>query len=107
MKHKLAWHKNRLSELQAIEKTVNAHPDKQLSSTDPDARLMKTDNMNRQLCYIVQTAVETKHHLIVSHDITMSTDMGQLSPVATQVQKALNRKDITVFADKGTSAKKH
>jgi transposase len=101
MKDKLAWLKNRLSELQEIEKAVNAHPDKQLSSTDPDARLMKTDNMNRQVCYNVQTAVDTKHHLIVSHDITMSTDRGQLTPVTMQTQDALNRKDITVIADKG------
>lgn len=101
MKDKLAWLKNRLSELQEIEKAVNAHPDKQLSLSDPDARLMKTDNMNRQVCYNVQSAVDTKHHLIVSHDITMSTDRGQLTPVATQVQKALNKKDITVIADKG------
>jgi hypothetical protein len=50
---------------------------------------MKTDNMNRQVCYNVQNAVDTKHHLIVSHDITMSTDMGQLSSVAAQVQEAL------------------
>lgn len=101
MKDKLAWLQNRLSELQEIETKVNAHPDKQLSSTDPDARLMKTDNMNRQVCYNVQTAVDTKHHLIVSHDITMSTDRGQLTPVTMQTQEALNRKDITVIADKG------
>jgi len=101
MKDKLAWLKNRLSELQEIENAVNAHPDKQISLNDPDARLMKTDNMNRQVCYNVQTAVDTKHHPIVSHDITMSKDMGQLSPVTAQVQEALNRKDITVIADKG------
>lgn len=101
MKDKLAWLKNRLCELQEIEKAVNENPDKQLSSTDPDARLMKTDNMNRQVCYNVQSAVDTKHHLIVSHDITMSTDRGQLSPVTMQTQEALNRKDITVIADKG------
>ena len=57
--------------------------------------------MNRQVFYNVQTAVDTKHHLIVSHDITMSTDMGQLTPVAAQVKEALDRKDITVIADKG------
>ena len=101
MQDKLAWLKNRLVELQEIEEAVNAHPDKQLSLNDPDARLMKTDNMNRKVCYNVQSAVDTKHHLIVSHDITMSTDRGQLTPVTTLVQEALDRKDITVIADKG------
>ena len=101
MKDKLAWLTNRLAELQDIEEAVNAHPDKQISLNDPDARLMKTDNMNRKVCYNVQSAVDTKHHLIVSHDITLSTDRGQLTPVTAQVQEALNRKDITVIADKG------
>ena len=62
--------------------------------------------MNRQVFYNVQTAVDTKHHLIVSHDITMSTDMGQLTPVAAQVKEALDRKDITVIADKGYFSRK-
>lgn len=101
MKDKLVWLKNRLSELQEVEKTVNAHSDKQISLTDPDARLMKTDNMNRQVCYNVQSAVDTKHHLIVSHDTTMSTDRGQLKPITTLVQEALGKKDINVIADKG------
>tara|TARA_R110000744_G_scaffold138647_1_gene249457 strand:- start:2575 stop:3306 length:732 start_codon:yes stop_codon:yes gene_type:complete len=62
---------------------------------------MKTDNMNPKVCYNVQSAVDTKHYLIVSHDITLSTVRGQITPVKTQVQEALNRKNITIIADKG------
>ncbi|MCG3472150.1 IS1182 family transposase, partial [Xenorhabdus bovienii] len=98
---KLAWLKQRLVELKALEKQVNEHPDKQISQTDPDARLMKTHHMERQVCYNVQTAVDTKHHLIVCHDIVMTTDRGQLTLVAGQVQKVLGKESITVLADKG------
>lgn len=98
---KLAWLKQRLVELRSLEKRVNEHPDKQISQTDPDARLMKTHHMERQVCYNVQTAVDTKHHLIVCHDIVMTTDRGQLTLVAEQVQKVLGKKSITVLADKG------
>jgi len=101
MHDKLAWLKNRLQELKQIEEDVNKHGDKQLSVTDPDARLMKTDNMNRQVCYNVQSAVDTKHHLIVSHDIIQTTDRGNLTLVAEHAQRALRKKDITVIADKG------
>ncbi|EBN2862722.1 transposase, partial [Salmonella enterica] len=89
---KLAWLKQRLVELKELEKQVNEHPDKQISQTDPDARLMKTHHMERQVCYNVQTAVDTKHHLIVCHDIVMTTDRGQLTLVAEQVQKAIGKK---------------
>ena len=98
---KLAWLEARLVELKALEKEVNEHPDKQVSQTDPDARLMKTHHMERKVCYNVQSAVDTKHHLIVAHDIVMTTDRGQLTLVAEQVQKTLGQKDITVIADKG------
>jgi transposase len=98
---KLAWLEARLVELKALEKEVNEHPDKQISQTDPDARLMKTHHMERKVCYNVQSAVDTKHHLIVAHEITTTTDRGQLTLVAKQVQKTLGQKDIIVIADKG------
>jgi hypothetical protein len=98
---KLAWLQQRLVELKALETEVNEHPDKQVSQTDPDARLMKTHHMERQVCYNVQSAVDTKHHLIVEHDVTMTVDRGQLTSVAAQVQKTLRKKDITIIADKG------
>lgn len=68
--------KNRLAELADIEKQVNEHPDKQLSITDPDSRLMKTSNTARQACYNVQSAVDAKHHLIISHEVTQTPDKG-------------------------------
>ncbi|EAU2708104.1 IS1182 family transposase [Salmonella enterica] len=98
---KLAWLKKRLRELQEIQQAVAQQPDKQLSLTDPDSRLMKTNNMNRQVCYNVQTAVDTKNHLIVAHKVTNTTDNGQLGSVTTLAQKAVGRRDITVLADKG------
>lgn len=98
---KLEWFQKRLAELRFIEEEVNAHPDKQVSKNDPDARLLLTRHLDRQVCYNVQTAVDTKHHLIVSHDIDKAADRGQLTSVAKQVQQAMNKKDITVLADKG------
>lgn len=98
---KLAWLRKRLDELKDIQKVVEQQPDKQLSLTDPDSRLMKTNNMNRQVCYNVQTAVDTKNHLIVAHKVTNTTDRGQLSSVAKLVQEAVDQKEITVLADKG------
>jgi transposase len=103
---KLAWLQQRLVELKALEKEVDDHPDKQISQTDPDSRLMKTQGMNRQVCYNVQTAVDTKHHLITHHEVTNTPDRGQLSLISSQVQDALKTKNITVIADKGYFSRK-
>jgi hypothetical protein len=73
---KLEWLQKRLAEWRVIEEEVNAHPDKQVSKNDPDARLLLTRHLNRQVCYNVQTAVDTKYHLIISHDIDKAADRG-------------------------------
>ncbi len=101
IKEKIDWLKKRLCELKALEEEVNHHPEKQLSTTDPDSRLMKTQGMTRSVCYNVQTAVDTKHHLIVAHEVTNKPDRGQLYATGKQAQAALGQKTITVIADKG------
>jgi transposase len=101
IKEKIAWLKKRLSELKALEVEVNNHPDKQLSTTDPDSRLLKTQGMTRAVCYNVQSAVDTKHHLIVAHEVTNKQDRGQLCSMGEQAQTALDQDAITILADKG------
>jgi hypothetical protein len=101
IKEKIAWLRKRHSELKALEEEVNNHPEKQLSTTDPDSRLLKTRGMTRSVCYNVQSAVDTKHHLIVAHEVTNKQDRGQLCELGKQAQAALGQETITVIADKG------
>jgi transposase len=101
IKEKIDWLQKRLSELKALEEQVNSHPEKQLSTTDPDSRLLKTQGMTRAVCYNVQSAVDTKHHLIVAHEVTNKQDRGQLCSMGEQVQAALGEDGVTVLADKG------
>jgi hypothetical protein len=62
---------------------------------------MKTQGMTRVVSYNRQSAVDTKHHLLVAHEVTNTTDRRQLCPTAILAQHALKRKDLTVIADKG------
>jgi len=101
IKEKIVWLKQRLSELKALEEEVDNHPDKQLSTVDPDSRLMKTQGMTRAVCYNVQSVVDTKHHLIVAHEVTNKQDRGQLCEMGKQAKAALSQETITVIADKG------
>jgi len=101
VKDRIAWLKKRLTELRALEEEVASHPEQQLSTTDPDSRLMKTQGMTRVVCFNVQNAVDAKHHLIVAHEVTNKQDRGQLCHIAKQVQTALGRESVTIVADKG------
>ena len=52
--------------------------------------------------YNVQTAVDTKHHLIVAHEVTnVGHDRTQLSSMAKQAQAATGTGQLTVLADRG------
>ncbi len=79
-----------MGRLQLIEEQVEAHPDKQVSLTDPDARSMAKAGGGSQVGYNVQTAVESDNHLIVAHEVTnATTDRSQLASMATKAKAAL------------------
>ena len=52
--------------------------------------------------YNVQAAVDTKHHLIVTHEVTnVGTDRAQLCSMAKQTKAALETDALDVVADRG------
>jgi hypothetical protein len=55
-----------------------ATPDQQISLTDPDSRSMATSGRGSGVVgYNVQVAVDTKHHLIITHEVTnIGTDLA-------------------------------
>jgi transposase len=78
-------------------------PDEQISLTDPDARSMATSARGSGVVgYNVQTAVDAKHHLVVTHEVTnQGTDRAQLGSMGKQTQAALGTEKLTALADRG------
>ena len=76
--------KAQTNRLRQIEQQLNEAPDQQVSLTDPDARSMATSGRGTGIVgYNVQTAVDTKHHLIVTHEVTnVGHDRTQLADMA-------------------------
>ncbi len=100
---KLAHLKKEASNLRAIEQRMDMTGETQVSLTDPDARAMATTSKQpRVIGYNVQTAVETKHHLIVAHEVTTNGyDRDALAMMARAAQKAMASDEIEAIADKG------
>lgn len=72
------------------------------SLTDPDSRKMRTGHGGSDVCYNVQIAVDSKHKLIVAHDVNSEhTDLHQLLPMARQAKQMLGVDSVEVTADKG------
>ena len=89
--------------LNALEAEIMASEDQQISLTDPDARSMATSGRDTGVVgYNVQSAVDTKHHLIVAHEVTnVGTDRNQLSRMAQLARTALGVRKLEAIADRG------
>lgn len=103
LKKKLAKMQREMQRLNIIDSDMMNHPDKQVSLTDPDARSMASTRRNSgAVCYNVQTAVDTTHHLIVAHEVTNRvTDRKELFNMSTLARTEMGSNDLTVLADRG------
>jgi hypothetical protein len=103
LKDKMTKLKQEVTRLNAINAEMMKSEDKQISLTDPDARSMATSGKDTGIVgYNVQTAVDTKNHLIVAHEVTnVGTDRHQLSNMAEQARTEMGVETIDAVADRG------
>jgi transposase len=74
---------------------------KQISLTDPEARLMKFHE-GFDVGYNVQTAIDSESHMVAEFLVTdHATDHGLIEEVADSVRKEFNLETIEAVADKG------
>lgn len=96
--------RQRMQDLQAVKAQLETLPDRQLSRTDPDARAMTTYSAKgtAMVGYNIQTAVDTKNHLIVAHEVTNNgSDRSQLSQIALAAREAMGKRKLKAIADRG------
>ena len=92
-----------MERLKALETQMPAAPDQQISLTDPDSRSMATSGRGSGVVgYNVQVAVDTEHHLIVTHEVTnIGNDRAQLARVGKETKATLQTEKLEAVADRG------
>ncbi len=101
LEDKVAALKKEMARLKKVEARMLQTPGQQISLTDPDARSMNHRGSGL-VGYNVQTAVDTKHHLIVAHEVTnVGSDRQLLTRMATQAKGDLAVTELSVVADRG------
>src|SRR6516165_1437926 len=103
LKDKVGRLKQEIERVKAIGAQLEKAEDTQISLTDPDARSMQgTGKATGIVGYNVQCAVETKHHLIVAHEVTNAVnDRHQYLGMAKQAKAVLGAGTMEAFADRG------
>jgi transposase len=101
--------KKRVKELRGRKETYQKYQEElkekginEISTTDPDARLMAVNNNGVDVCYNVQTVVDNKNKLVVDYNVINNpTDHGQLGEMAGRAKKIFEVDSIKALADKG------
>ncbi len=104
VKAALAQLKARRAEVQEQQDVLARQGVSQHVLGERDARLMKTARHGYQVAYNAQTAVDSKHGLIVAFAVTSDcNDQQQLQPMAEAAKQVLEVETLTVVADTGYS----
>jgi len=103
LKEKIAAIKSEMRKLTQIKKHLPKVEGQQVSLTDPDARSMNSAGKGTgTVGYNVQTAVDTKNHMIVAHEVTNTGhDRTHLTEMSKLARDALGTKSLTALADRG------
>jgi transposase len=101
LQERIAQFRERKQHYEQVQQTLLASGESQISLTDPDSRLMPVA-MGVEVCYNVEVVVDSKHKLIVTHQVTTDvTDQDQLAPMAKQAKMVLGVEQVDAVADKG------
>jgi transposase len=101
LKEKIAALEQRRAGYEEARQALEASGASSVSLTDPDSRPMMSAG-RIEVCYNVQTAVDSRHKLIVAQEVTNAAgDRDHLSPMATAAQEALGGAQPVVVADQG------
>jgi transposase/NACalpha-BTF3-like transcription factor len=101
LENKISRLREEVKKFNDIEEALEKTEDKQISITDPDARTMRTRGTGI-VGYNVQAAVDTKHHIILTHEVTNDgNDRSQLFNISMQAKNIIGCKNLKVVADRG------
>ncbi|MGD8815465.1 MAG: IS1182 family transposase [Anaerolineales bacterium] len=103
LQQKIEEMKRERAKAKELEKKLKNSGQTQISLTDPDSRSMPVSGDRRtDVSYNVQVAVDSKHKLIVYHQVTNAvTDRDLLAPMAMRAKEALGVDELEVLADMG------
>ena len=103
LKEKLGRLEQKRKEYTSMLESLAGSQQKEVSLTDPDSRLMK-NNGKMEVCYNVQTAIDSKNKLIVNYDVTnIASDFNFLSAMARSAKETLDvrERSIEITTDRG------
>jgi len=101
IKERIQQLRDRKEKYESYQKKLKQSGENEISTTDPDSRLMANHN-NVEVSYNIQTTVDAKHKLIADFKVIQKpNDLGELDNMALRAKRLFGNKAFEVLADKG------
>ena len=98
---KIDKHKKHKKQYQAIEKQLKETGEKQVSTSDPEARQIMVRGMISEVCYNVQSTVDAKHNLPIDYQITNKNDSRAMVTMVENAIEIVGNNNFDAVFDKG------
>jgi len=73
----------------------------QISTSDPDSRMMITRGINTEVVYNIQSTVDAENNLLIDFKTTNQKDLHAMGPMLERACDVLQANDFTALYDKG------
>lgn len=102
IKEKIEELEKRKDKYANYKKDLEEKGENEISTTDPDARLMSNGNNSVDVSYNVQTTVDEKNKMVADFKVTQKpNDIGELSDMALRAKELFDKEELDALADKG------
>jgi len=97
----IAKHNKRKGKYEAMEQELKESGNTQISTSDPESRLMIIRNNITEVAYNVQTTVDAKHCLPIDYKVTNVNDSKAMGNMVRRAKSILRTNEFTALYDKG------
>lgn len=86
---------------EAMSAQLKASGETQISTSDPESRLLITRNNITEVGYNIQTSVDAKNNLLIDFKVTNQNDSNAMGGMLRRAKTILKKNDFTGLYDKG------
>jgi transposase len=104
IEQKIEQQKERRKKYKEIQSRLNETDASQISTTDPESRMMICSNNAAEVTYNIQASVDSEHKLPIDFKVTNIFDLNALGNMIRRAKSILNSSNFTALYDKGFHA---
>ncbi|WP_246236383.1 IS1182 family transposase [Flavobacterium ajazii] len=98
---KINKHMAQKTKYEQMKKELETTDAVQISTSDPDSRLLITRNNITEVAYNVQTTVDAKHNIPIDFKVTNVNDSKAMGNMVRRTKTILGQSEFTILYDKG------